>query len=344
MTSRTGWITLGITAVVCILFYFLSPIIAPFLFAALVAYLVKPVVTYLMRLKIPRTLSVIITFLFLLISTILILLLFVPLLQKQIILFLEKFPEWLDWLQLEIVPKIGAWFGISNGFDVNQIKEAFNGNWQQIGSVAGVVWLTLARSGLALFEFVVKFMIFCIVTFYLLRDWDKVLTELKSYLPRASRTTVTRFFKECDQVLGAFFRGQLSVMLVLAIFYTLSLWFMGLDLALLIGVFVGLISFIPYLGAILGVVVACLAAWFQFHGWLQLIYVLVIFLLGHILENGILTPYLVGDRLGLHPVAVIFAVLAGGQLFGFMGALFALPVAAVLVVLLRDLRREYIEP
>jgi predicted PurR-regulated permease PerM len=180
-----------------------------------------------------------------------------------------------------------------------------------------------------------------VVTFYLLRDWDVLVARIRELLPRQQEPTVVKLAKNSDEVLGQFLRGQLAVMVALGTIYTVGLWIVGLDLALLVGMIAGLVSFVPYLGFIVGIVLAGVAALMQFGDAVYLLYVAIVFGIGQVLEGMVLTPLLVGDKIGLHPVAVIFAVMAGGQLFGFVGILLALPVAAVVVVILRHFREVY---
>ncbi|MGH8595571.1 MAG: AI-2E family transporter, partial [Gammaproteobacteria bacterium] len=180
-----------------------------------------------------------------------------------------------------------------------------------------------------------------VVTFYLLRDWDILVRNIDDLLPRRIEPRVRKIVQEIDAVLAEFLRGQLSVMLALAILYITGLWLVGLDLAFAIGLVAGLVSFVPYLGVIVGVLLAGIAALLQFGELWHLLGVVAVFGVGQLLEGMVLSPLLVGERIGLHPVAVIFAVMAGGQLFGFFGVLVALPVAAAIVVLLRHSRDEY---
>jgi len=180
-----------------------------------------------------------------------------------------------------------------------------------------------------------------VVTFYLLRDWDKLVEGIRASIPRKIEPTVSALTREIDEVLGAFIRGQLMVMLALGLIYALGLWLVDLDLAFIIGMAAGLLSIVPYLGTFVGVVAAVIAAVFQFQDLLHTVLVLAVFSVGQSLESMVLTPKLVGDRIGLHPVAVIFAVLAGGQLFGFLGILLALPAASALNVLFLHLNAQY---
>jgi predicted PurR-regulated permease PerM len=180
-----------------------------------------------------------------------------------------------------------------------------------------------------------------VVAFYLLRDWDDLVERVHALIPRAVEPVVSRLARESDDVLGAFLRGQLSVMLVLGAFYGVGLWLVGVSVGPLIGMIAGLISFVPYLGAITGVVMGVIAALVQYQDWTHVLLVLGVFAVGQTLEGYVLVPKLVGDKIGLHPVAVIFAVLAGGELFGFLGVLLALPVASVVMVVLRYLHARY---
>jgi predicted PurR-regulated permease PerM len=210
--------------------------------------------------------------------------------------------------------------------------------------VGGVVTAVLAyatRSGIALIGVGVAVVLVPVVTFYLLRDWDKLVAHVDELLPREAQPTIRRLARETDSVLGAFVRGQLLVMVGLAVYYAVALRLVGLEVGPLIGMIAGLVSFVPYLGFIIGILASIVAALVQFHDGYHVVLVLVVFGIGNLLESYVLVPKLVGDRIGLHPVAVIFAVLAFGELFGFIGILLALPMASIAVVLLRFLRERY---
>jgi predicted PurR-regulated permease PerM len=181
-----------------------------------------------------------------------------------------------------------------------------------------------------------------VVTFYLLRDWDLIVARFRELLPRRHAEKFIELTLECDDMLAAFIRGQLMVMFALSTIYTIGLAMIGLELSLLIGIVAGVVSFVPYLGLIVGIGLAGLAAFFQFHEWLPIVMVVLVFGVAQVVEGVVLTPRFVGERIGLHPVAVIFSVLAGGQLFGFIGVLLALPAAAVIMVLLRYAHRRYL--
>lgn len=200
----------------------------------------------------------------------------------------------------------------------------------------------MTKSGLVIVNWFMNFLLIPVVTFYLLRDWDIITQRVSELIPRPYYRTVNAITKDANSVLSSFLRGQLSVMLALGTIYTIGLWIVGVELSLLIGMGAGMISFVPYLGTIVGLIAGVIAALVQFADINHIIYVLIVFGIGQILEGFVLTPWLVGDRIGLHPVAVIFAVLAGGQLFGFVGVLLGLPLAAVVMVLLRHGHERYL--
>ena len=233
-------------------------------------------------------------------------------------------------MQRQALPWIEEVTGAELMLDVATLRETLQAHWQEMGG-----WLKLSveyamQSGLRLVGWLVTLVLIPVVTFYLLLDWERLLAKLLALLPASKQPRVRALAREMDAVLGSFLRGQLSVMLALATVYATGLWIVGLDLALPIGLLAGLLSFVPYLGLITGVTAAGIGAYIQFHDVQPLLWVLAVFGVGQLLDSLWFTPRFVGGRTGLHPVAVIFAILAGGQLFGFAGVLLALPVAAVL--------------
>ena len=181
-----------------------------------------------------------------------------------------------------------------------------------------------------------------VITFYLLRDWDVFMAKIRELIPRSKVDMVVELAERSDEVLGGFLRGQMLVMVGLGIIYSIGLSLVGLDMAIVVGMFAGLVSFVPYLGLIVGILIAGIMAIFQFHDWAHPFAVVMVFVVGQMVEGMVLTPKFVGDRIGLHPVAVLFAVLAGGQLFGFIGILLALPAAAVFNVFLAYFKNHYL--
>ncbi len=331
------WWMLGIGAA-GILLRLLGPVLTPFLFSALLAYVASPLVARLERWRVPRILGVTLVFALFILVLVGLIVGLIPQIQGQLTAFAAKMPDYLALIQNQWLPWIDRVTGGPWHLDVNTLKSELAGHWRDLGSVAGLFLGYVTRSGAGLAGWMLNLVLIPVVTFYLLRDWDRILERAPGIFPSASRDTVVAIARETDKVLAALLRGQLSVMLVLALVYSLGLWLVGVDLALPIGLLSGIASFVPYLGFITGLVTAGLAAWLQFQHISVLAWVGMVFGIGQALESMVLTPYLVGGRIGLHPVAVIFAVMAGGRLFGFMGVLLALPGAAILAVAGRHFR------
>lgn len=344
ISDSQKWLLLAAVVLTGVLLYLLAPVLTPFFAGALLAYLGDPLVDRLERRRVSRSVSVVIVFAFMLLAGFLTLLVVVPMLERQLHALVGGIPRGLEWLQGALAPRVAAMLGVDViDFDIEGIRRALLEHWRQVGSLAGQFVKHLTRSGQVVLGWVSYLLLIPVVTFYLLRDWDRLVEAIDTLLPKHIQPTVARLAREIDAVLAEFLRGQVSVMLALAVLYTIGLWIVGLDLAFFVGMLAGVVSFVPYLGVIVGVVVAGFAAFLQFGDVWHLAAVAAVFGVGQMIEGMVLSPLLVGDRIGLHPVAVIFAIMAGGQLFGFMGVLLALPVAAVLVVLLRHARERYIE-
>lgn len=324
------------------LVYLLSPILMPFVVAGLLAYLGDPLVDWLESKKLPRTLSVSLVFLGISVVLLALLLILVPRIESQVAALIQKLPAYIEWIRVNLLPHLAAVLPEDAlQIDSEKLRAAISKHWSQAGGIAATLWSSVSASGLALLGWLANLVLIPVLTFYLLRDWDHLVDGAHALLPRRSAAVWTRLARESDEVLGAFLRGQVLVMFTLGVIYTTGLWLVGLDFALLIGMFAGIVSFVPYLGLIVGIVIAGIAAYLQFRGFGELPYVVAVFVVGQLLEGMVLTPRLVGERIGLHPVAVIFAIMAGGQLYGFFGILLALPVAAVAMVLLRHLLATY---
>ena len=340
--QKSSALVLAVIAFVAI--YYLQSILTPFLVGMVLAYLGDPVVDRLETYKINRTVGVLIVFVVFLVLIVGVALVVVPMLVREVAGLIHDIPSGIAWLQEKASPWLVATFNI-DPFDVSldNVKERLLGNWQQAGGLAGRVLQEVTASSAALIMALVSIALSPVVAFYLMRDWDEVIEKVHEMIPRTMEETAVSLVRDCDEVLSQFLRGQLLIMLILGCIYAVGLSIVGLNLALLIGLLAGLASIVPYLGFAVGIVAATLAAMFQFHEVLPLVYVLIVFVIGQGIEGMVLTPLLVGDRIGLHPVAVIFAVLAGGHLFGFFGILLALPVAAVVMVFVRHLRSSYLD-
>ncbi len=341
MTDTRFIFQLAFVIVTGVLLYLLGPILTPFLVSGLLAYLGNPLVNRFVRWHFPRPLAVVVVFFIFIFFITALLFVLIPALQAQIISFTKKAPAYLDWLQQTGLPQLQQRLGVELPLDMEAFRAAVLDHWRELGDWAKPLFFYLTRSGLSVLGWAVNLMLIPVVTFYLLLDWEKLLARAIMLVPTREQARAKQLAHETDQVLGSFLRGQLSVMLVLGAVYSVGLSFVGLNLALPIGIFAGLVSFVPYLGFISGLLSAGLAAYLEFHDGISLLWVLGVFLTGQVLESFLLTPRLVGNRIGLHPVAVIFAIMAGGQLFGFAGILLALPTAAVLKVWLRHLRDIY---
>lgn len=345
MTDSRRWVWWGVALVFALFVYFLHPILTPFLVAIVLAYMFDPVVDRLERLGLSRTWGGVTVFtLFTVIVTALVLVL-VPLLAKQLMKLYQLAPQVLDWLQHTAMPWAQSKFGLSDGFwKFDKIKAAITEHMGEASDVVGVVLSQATASSLALIGFLANLVLIPVVAFYLLRDWDIMLAKIRGLLPRDREEQIVSLAKECHDVLGAFVRGQLLVMLALGVIYSAGLMLVGLELGLLIGLMAGIAAIVPYMGFIIGIGAALIAGLFQFGGDLYpMLGIVAVFMVGQALEGTVLTPLLVGDKIGMHPVAVIFAILAGGELFGFTGVLLALPVAAVIMVLVRHVQDMYKE-
>jgi len=335
---------LGFVVGTGVLVYLLAPVLMPFLVGALLAYLGQPLVAGLTRRRLPRVVAVLAVFALFIAAVTALLLFLIPTIQHQIASFTQRLPRYLDWLQHEALPWVESVTGAELALDMETLRQALVAHWQEMGGWLKASVAYVMQSGLRIVGWLVSLVLIPVVTFYLLLDWDRLLARIAALFPAAYRPRLRQLALETDAVLGGFLRGQFSVMLALAAFYSAGLWLIGLDLALPIGIAAGLLSFVPYLGFLTGLVAAGIGAWVQFQDAHMLLWVAALFGLGQALEGLVLTPRLVGERTGLHPVAVIFAVMAGGQLFGFTGVLLALPVAAVLKVWLRHLHEYYVPP
>jgi predicted PurR-regulated permease PerM len=344
MSDSQRWIPVIAVILLGWVLYKLAPVLTPFMIAALLSYLGDPLADRLEARGLSRTFSVVIVFVVMVVLGLTFLLILIPVLQRQVAILIEKVPQAVQWLQESAVPYLAKLPGVDPSvLNVAALKHAVGAHWQQVGGALTQVIAKVTASGQAVLSWVAYLMLIPVVTFYLLRDWDVLVSRVRALLPRNVEPTVVLLVNECDQVLAQFLRGQLLVMLSLAVIYSFGLWLAGIDLAFLVGMLAGLVSFVPYLGFIVGILLASFAAVMQFGDATHLIYVVIVFGIGQAMEGMVLSPLLVGERIGLHPVAVIFAVMAGGQLFGFFGVLLALPVAAVVVVLLRHSHDRYIQ-
>ena len=323
------------------LLYLLAPVLTPFIAAALLAYIGDPLADRLQRIRMPRTLAVVVVFLFTFLFLALLVLLVFPLVEAQVSALLKALPGIVAEIEQVWLPRLRPLLGVEGGEDIG--FAAFLSNYGDMaGSWGGALLVSLSKSGGALAAAVISLFLVPILTFYLLRDWDWIMHRLGALIPSAQRETVIMLAKETDDVLGGFLRGQIMVMMALGAMYSLGLSIVGLEYAIAIGMVAGLVSFVPYLGFVFGIILAGLTVAIEPEPWLRLLGVFATFSIAQVIEGSFLTPKLVGDRIGLHPVIIIFSIAAGGQLFGFFGILLALPAAAVVSVLVRFAYQRYL--
>ena len=329
--ALTGW-----------LFYLLAPVLTPFVASALLAYMGDPLADRLQKLKMPRTLAVVTVFLITFIVLASLILLVGPLVSAQVSALFDALPEIAQRVEQVWLPTILGWLNIESGADVG-VGPFLAKYGEMFGSWSGKVLLSVSKSGGALAAAVLSLFLIPIITFYLLRDWDSITAHLAALIPESQRETILQLARESDEVLSAFLRGQILVMLALALIYSVGLSLVGVKFAIAIGVVSGLVSFVPYLGFVFGIGIAGLTVALEPNPLWHLVGVIATFSIAQFIEGSVLTPKLVGDRIGLHPVIIIFAIAAGGQLFGFFGILLALPAAAVISVLVRFAYDRYLK-
>lgn len=346
MTSCTNtnhkwifWTILFLT--LCFLTYTLRSVLLPFVAGITLGYLFDPWVSYLEKKGINRTLATLI----ILISAILI---FIPIvgillgiIDEQLGRFLNVLPSYITSLIKKIEPIMIDLQDRFPNFDMDKVRTSIRATLADNIKIIGVMLRKILSKSFALFNLISLILITPIVTFYMLRDWDRFVSKVNSLLPRKSKKSIRKQAKEIDRALAGFIRGQLSVCLLLGCYYGIGLHLINLDLGIVIGFFAGLLSFIPYVGSITGFILSILMALAQFNDLLPVVLVVFVFVSGQFIEGNFLTPKLVGENVGLHPVWIMFALLAGGVLLGFLGLLIAVPTAAVIGVLIRHAIDNY---
>ncbi len=338
LPGNIPWLAFAVLLATGGLVYLLGPILTPFLAGALLAYIFDPLVDRLETRGLSRTTGTAIVIVVAGLALFALLLVALPLFQGQFVELSQRVPAALDMLRTRFLPWLQHTLGISVDFNLAALQ-----TWlTEKATQNGAAWLPKLQTGaLAIVGVLANLLLIPVVMFYLLKDWDVMVARVAELAPRPWLGAVTRVARAMDAVVGEFLRGQLSVMAALSLYYAVALWAAGLEYALPIGILTGVLSFVPFLGFGLGMILALLVALLQFADWTGVAWVAGIYLIGQVLESYVITPRLVGERVGLHPVAVIFALAAFGQLFGFVGVLLAVPLAAVLLVALRELRGVY---
>ena len=337
--SNMGWLAVGVGLLW--LLYLLAPVLTPFFLAAILAYIFQPLVLLMGRRGVPRTVAVLGVLLLEALILVVLLLTVLPLFIKEISQAIEQMPGFLDRMDASVAPWIKDKTGFAVALDAASLKAWLTDMIQTTEGLGSQVLRSLRLGGLGLIGVLANAVLVPVVQFYLMRDWEDMLGRINALIAPAWRSTTHSFIAEADEALGQYLHGQMLVIVVMALYYTLCLWLTGLDFFLPIGIITGVLVFVPYLGGITGFFLATVAALMQFSGGTSLLWVWAVFGVGQILEGYVVVPRFVGERIGLHPVAVIFALLAFGQIFGFFGLLLALPASAVLMVGLKRLRARY---
>ena len=337
------WAWIAIAFAAGFLVWLLSPILAPFLFAGILAYICDPLVERLERRRVPRTLAVILVLLLALGVVIGLLLVVLPVFYKESRLLMEKLPGFVAWFNEHAAPWLKQRLDLDVQLDVDTAREAAREFLKQNEDLPQQLLGSLKVGGLVLLALVANLLLVPVVLFYLLRDWNGLLATVESLVPPRAKEKVATIAREVDAVLAEWLRGQVLVILIMSVYYVTALWLAGLQFALPIGIVTGLAVIVPYVGIVVGLILATIAALLQFEGGIApLLWVWLAIGIGQALEGMAVTPLIVGERIGLHPVVVIFALLAFGQVFGFFGVLLALPASAAILVGLRHVRAAYI--
>ena len=334
----------GLGGALLLSLWLFSQILTPFVLAAVIAYFLDPVATRLSRLGLPRGLAALLLVLGMVAVALLGLLLLYPLLISQVTVLLQRLPSYV----------LGVGQAVRDALIVLSARlgpDVFDTRLQDlaVGQAGAIIsWLgtSVARllgGGVALFNVFTLVTVTPVVAFYLLRDWPRMVLRMDAWLPRRSASTLRQLARDTDRLLSAWLRGQLLCCALLAVYYAAALSAIGLELGLTVGLLSGILSFIPYIGSITGLLTALGLALAQFGTWNGVLTVLAIFLTGQVVEGYIIYPRLLGDRVELHAVWVIFALFAGGVAFGFLGVLLAVPIAAVAGVIARYWLRRYLE-
>ncbi|MEP7084441.1 MAG: AI-2E family transporter [Betaproteobacteria bacterium] len=340
--ARAMWWSVAAALVLFVgLVYLLGPILSPFLFGAILAYIGSPLVKWGARHKVPRVVGALLVVAGMIAVIATLFLILAPMVQTEAAAIVRRVADLADRFNERFVPWARQRFGIDLQFDAASLRALIADNVSGIQNVG--VWLlgSLKIGGVALLGFFANLLLTPVVMFYLLVDWDTLVHRLGGLLPRRWDRASLVIAGEIDGVLAEYLRGQITVMAILAVYYAVALWIAGLQFAVPIGVLTGLLIFIPYLGFGIGLMLALVVALLQFSAWQGIVAVMVVYGIGQLLESFLLTPWLVGERIGLHPLAVIFALLAFGQLFGFTGVLLALPASAAILVGMRHVRTAY---
>jgi predicted PurR-regulated permease PerM len=333
--QRNTWFWVAGFALFFLALWLLSAILLPFVAGFAIAYFLNPLVNRIERLSVPRGLAAFIVLALFLTLLVVVIMLVVPILETQVLELAANLPRLLAEARREAEALMQMAQERLTPEDFAKLRDAVGGKLSEMFAVLGAVFRDIVTRSVALANLLSLVFVTPVVSFFLLRDWNRILARLDAWLPRAQAATIREQAARIDEILSAYLRGQLSLCVVLGIYYAIGLTVLGLNFGLAIGLLIGILVFVPYVGGAVGFVLAMLLALTQFSDQRHVLYVVGLFVVGWAAEGNFLTPKLVGERVQLHPVWVVFALLSFGTLFGLLGVLIAVPMAAVIGVLVR---------
>jgi len=334
------WLTLFV--LFCAAVYTLRSVLMPFVAGLIIGYLLDPVASRFEKMGLSRGLATTVVMLIAILVTVPTIILIVNMVNDQLTAFIIAIPRYVSALIKRLEPLFIELQNKFPDFNAESIKDYIRSNLSEKLRLAGRVAKGVASGSAAIISTISLLLITPIVAFYMLRDWKKFIAKIDGLLPRKVKPAIEVQAREIDRTLAAFIRGQLSVCLILGTFYAVTLYFfVGLELGLLVGFIAGIFSFITYVGTIVGLIISLILGFAQFSSLSPLLSIAIVFAIGQTLDGYFLTPKLIGDSVGLHPVWIMFALLAGGVLLGFLGLLLAVPLAAIIGVITRHAIANY---
>ncbi|MGI4753237.1 MAG: AI-2E family transporter [Janthinobacterium lividum] len=323
-------------------FMLISEAIRPFFIAFIISYLLQPAIEFVAsKFKLSNKISSIVVYLIFLSIFFTALTLLVPVIYGQVSTFVNNIPKYKDYFQAEILPPIMTKIYAVEPNIADKIRDSLSNFINSIFTILGSLANNFWHYTLITINIFVLFLLIPIILFYFLRDWTKIIENMKSLLPLKSRHKILGILSSINSLLAAYIRGQLNICLMLSIYYSISFSIIGIDLALLLGILTGFLVIIPFIGTFISFLLTLTIGYLTFGATTQLFYIMVVYIIGNICESYILTPKIIGDKIGLHPLWIIFSIFACGSLFGFIGIFFAIPIAGVTKILLFNIIKFY---
>ncbi|ABE04686.1 AI-2E family transporter [Rickettsia bellii] len=323
-------------------FMLISEAIRPFFIAFIISYLLQPAIEFVAsKFKLSNKISSIVVYLIFLSIFFTALTLLVPVIYGQVSTFVNNIPKYKDYFQTEILPPIMTKIYAVEPNIADKIRDSLSNFINSIFTILGSLANNFWHYTLITINIFVLFLLIPIILFYFLRDWTRIIENMKSLLPLKSRHKILGILSSINSLLAAYIRGQLNICLLLSIYYSISFSIIGIDLALLLGILTGFLVIIPFIGTFISCFLTLTIGYLTFGATTQLFYIMVVYIIGNICESYILTPKIIGDKIGLHPLWIIFSIFACGSLFGFIGIFFAIPIAGVTKILLFNIIKFY---